>query len=89
MLLEGHQVIIASTVKAINADSLEIASIKIVNACKRMEQAVATLTTLVYDKDVVQEVGLGSEEVAPAGQTIYGRSTGARQDDEAELELDI
>ena len=88
-LLEGHQVIIASTVKAINADSLEIASIKIVNACKRMEQAVATLTTLVYDKDVVQEVGLGSEEVAPAGQTIYGRSTGARQDDEAELELDI
>ena len=86
VLLEGHQAIIAATVKAINADSLQEASVKIITACKRMEQAVATLTTLVYDKDVVQEVGLGSEEVAPAGQTIYGRSTGARQDEEAEFE---
>lgn len=88
VLLEGHQAIIAATVKAINADSLEIASVKIVNACKRMEQAVATLTTLVYDKDEIQETGLASDEAAPTGATIYGRSTNSRQDEESEVEFE-
>ena len=86
-LLEGHQTIIAGTVKAINADALQEASVKIVNACKRMEQAVATLTTLIYAKDTVEEIGLAPEEAAPAENTIYGRSTGAIQDEESEAEF--
>ena len=87
-LLEGHQTIIAGTVKAINADALQEASVKIVNACKRMEQAVATLTTLIYAKGTVEEIGLAPEEAAPTGNTIYQRSTGARQDEEAEAEFE-
>ena len=87
-LLEGHQTIIAGTMKAINADALQEASVKIINACKRMEQAVATLTTLIYAKGTVEEIGLAPEEAAPAGNTIYGRSTGAIQDEEAEAEFE-
>jgi hypothetical protein len=86
ILLEGHQAIIAATVKAINADSLEIASLKIVNACKRMEQAVATLTTLVYAKDVAPEETSVSD-FAPVGATIYNRSAVTTQDEESETDV--
>ena len=87
-LLEGHQKIVMEVVKAINADALQAASVRSIEACKRIENAVATLNALVYAQEPAKENSLAPEATAPEGATIYGRSTGSRQEEDSDIETE-
>ena len=86
-LLEGHQATIMGAVKAVNADALQAASVRSIDACKRIEKAVATLNQLVYAQEAEEENPLAPEATAPEGSTVYDRSNNARQDEEDEHEV--
>lgn len=86
-LIEGVSAKMEESVGRINAQALEAASTRGLQACIRMERVAVAMQKLLLTVDTLEENHLAPEEYAPDDNTIYSRQSDvARSDAEAETE---
>lgn len=86
-LVEGSSAKMEESVGRINAQALEAASMRGLQACIRMEKVAVALQKMLMTVDTPEENRLAPEEYAPNDNTIYSRQSDvARGDAEAETE---
>jgi len=86
-MLETYSGQMAESIAKINAQALEAASMRGLQACIRMEKVAVAMQKLLLTVDVPEENNFAPEEYAPDDNTIYSRQSDvARGDAEADAE---
>lgn len=86
-LLQGHAQAMHGAIAKINAEALEAASVRGLQASARMEKVAVALQKLLLTVDPQPENSFGPEDYGPDDRTIYGSvSDVARGDAQADAE---